>query len=304
MPSVRTPDDSTHTALAARAARSTLAALVAVGTLSTPPSGVAAPSPTPAASPTSPTTPATAQAPQPASSGPLSADQLAWLLDELTRAPVVAGAPLQATLHYEGGPARAPQRSSRRFARDALGRTWQELGNPRAGGAYPMAAIADPRSGELMVLVHATRSVMRLQRGSGPTQASPASAPARTRAATLAPPPWHAATPSPVANAAAAEALGTRTLQGLNALGQRSTSATGVRIERWTSPQLQLDLEVRTTAPDGQQARYWLSGVSLGEPPAALFEPPAGYRAQAADAPAATAGKTPLGPPVYQPAGR
>jgi hypothetical protein len=75
------------------------------------------------------------------------------------------------------------------------------------------------------------------------------------------------------------ESLGTRHVEGIRTVGRRVTNSRHESTdEQWASPELQLVLYSRHSLPHrGQELEYRLKNISRTEPPAAMFELPAGY---------------------------
>jgi hypothetical protein len=99
------------------------------------------------------------------------------------------------------------------------------------------------------------------------------------------PAPEFANSPDPVKT----EALGTQVIEGVEAVGTRSTMTipTGrigndrplkIVSERWYSPELQIVVLSKHSDPFAGENVYRLTGISRAEPPLTLFEVPADYR--------------------------
>ena len=78
------------------------------------------------------------------------------------------------------------------------------------------------------------------------------------------------------------DSLGNRHFEGLMAVGRLVTNRRHQTIdEQWASPELRLILYSRhTLSSTGLELEYRLKNVSRAEPPAAVFELPAGYAKQ------------------------
>jgi hypothetical protein len=86
------------------------------------------------------------------------------------------------------------------------------------------------------------------------------------------------------------ESLGTRTIEGVNCEGERSTSTIQVGAigndrpivsvnERWYSPELKVTVMTSKSDPRTGTEEFKLTNVRRGEPDPALFQVPAGYQA-------------------------
>jgi hypothetical protein len=82
-----------------------------------------------------------------------------------------------------------------------------------------------------------------------------------------------------VRNEGEVESLGSRQIEGLAAVGRVVTNARHQSIdEQWASPELRLVLYSHHTLPlRGLELEWRLKDISRAEPPAAVFELPAGY---------------------------
>jgi hypothetical protein len=152
--------------------------------------------------------------------------------------------------------------------RDSEGRTRREMD----GHAF----IDDPVAGTGYVLDAETKTAMR--RPPFPSR-RPADAPAPSREA------------SPARDKPGAEesvALGTRTIEGLDAVGTRNTlTIPAGRIgnerpilvvsERWYAPELQAVVVSSHNDPRSGRDTLRLTGITRGEPDKSLFEVPEGY---------------------------
>lgn len=87
------------------------------------------------------------------------------------------------------------------------------------------------------------------------------------------------------------EDLGARTIEGINALGTRSTTILPaaafhaerdieLTFERWRSEELQLDLERIRKDPRGGETTYRLTDINRSEPLPSLFEPPPDFQVE------------------------
>lgn len=85
------------------------------------------------------------------------------------------------------------------------------------------------------------------------------------------------------------EPLGQKAIAGVQVRGMlfRTTIPAGIwsrrrdvhlTYERWVSPELQLEVSGRTEDSEGEVVERRLTNISRAEPPAGLFEVPAGYR--------------------------
>ena len=82
--------------------------------------------------------------------------------------------------------------------------------------------------------------------------------------------------------------LGQRTLEGVNAVGERTTwtipagqigNERPIEIVRevWTSPELKITLQSRDADPRSGEVRYQVTQLRRGEPSAALMQVPVDY---------------------------
>lgn len=95
----------------------------------------------------------------------------------------------------------------------------------------------------------------------------------------------------------ATESLGTKTIEGLEAVGTRSTSTIPVGSigndknivisqETWYSPDFKLILQSTMDDPRFGQTTYSLTSIERGEPDPSLFQVPAGYKVDKVSVPA------------------
>jgi len=194
------------------------------------------------------------------------------------------------------------------IARDSRGRTRREeeialVGPFAAAGATPrLVTILDPDSGVTYTLDEDQQIAFRNRAAEGPfagklveLQKSMQARVAKKgvtvdkKSITINP------TRQPAADAAAAkpvtESLGSRSIEGINAQGTRTTTtipagAIGnvlpidIVSERWFSPELQMPVLIRRNDPRSGETIYRLINVVRAEPPDALFTVPAGYEIQ------------------------
>lgn len=73
--------------------------------------------------------------------------------------------------------------------------------------------------------------------------------------------------------------LGERQIGEVETIGSRVTNASGYSQEKWYSPEIDFDVESNVYRPEGPvDTETHVEGIKRGEPDAALFEIPAGYR--------------------------
>ena len=161
-------------------------------------------------------------------------------------APVVTGAPYAADelQEYTEPGATSPIRSSviGHFVRDSQGRTRSTVAYKPA--PYWLTEIFDPIAGVAILLDEDAKIAHRMT-------VEPA---------------------APAISSPAGESLGTRVIDGVTAEGQRSNGR--LVIETWTSPELKLELESRSS--NGYSSR--LTNLTRQEPDPSLFRPPSDYR--------------------------
>jgi hypothetical protein len=189
----------------------------------------------------------------------------------------VKGAPYSATAITESvqtlsNGARITRSTTASVYRDGEGRTRTEqtLGaigpySP-AGEAPQMTFIQDPIAGVHYVLDPRSKTAQKMKDWNGPRPENrpPSSSEAKT------------------------EALGTRTIEGVQAEGTRSTITIpagkigndrpiDIVSERWYSPDLQVVVLSKHTDPRMGEHTYRLTGINRSEPTRSLFEVPADY---------------------------
>lgn len=142
---------------------------------------------------------------------------------------------------------------------------------PIEGRPKELIFINDPVGGAHYVLDVQDRSARKLPFRDSPPPSGP--------------PPEFADSPDPVTT----EALGKQVIEGVEAVGTRSTTTIPVgRIgndrplkivsERWYSPELQIVVLSKHSDPFAGENVYRLTGISREEPPMTLFEVPADYQ--------------------------
>ena len=228
------------------------------------------------------------------------AQTLDFLSHDTPVGPVVTGAPYSGegvtTLKlklFDG--TRIERKVTARFYRDSAGRIRREqtimgLGALNPSDESPMVVtIVDPVAGVIYALNPGSRSAHRIaidKRALAGEPPPPPPPPAGGAIGPGAPPP-----PPPPPNE---EALGSRQIEGLIALGRRTrrTIPAGqigndrpieITDERWQSPDLKALLLSRHHDPRTGDVEYRLTNITRAEPPAELFAVPSGYTI--ADAP-------------------
>jgi hypothetical protein len=223
-----------------------------------------------------------------------------FLGKEAALGPIVRGAPYSAdavtTLtHTLGDGTRIERTMAAKLYRDSAGRIRREqtvLGlaslSP-SSDAEVLITIVDPVAGMTHVLDPRTGTARRMAidrrmlGGAPPPPPSPPGRPARGIDDAAAPPPPPPAPPRPEE-----EALGTAVIAGIKVSGRRSRTtipaghigndrAIEISDERWNSPELRLLAQSRHSDPRTGVIEYRLVNISRVEPPAELFEVPAGY---------------------------
>jgi hypothetical protein len=219
----------------------------------------------------------------------------------------VKGAPYSANAVYETNQAladgnRIHRTTTVRIYRDGEGRTRREqsfsaLAPPAPASVAEAVFIMDPVAGVNYVLDQQRRTVHKSATGKRPTRHEPGGSPSdAVRRPAPAPdiaglphdrkakPAGHTASTSNVKK----EDLGTRTIEGVQALGSRTVTTIPageignerpieIVSERWYSPDLQVVVLSRHNDPRMGEITYRLTSVSRTEPPHSLFEPPADY---------------------------
>ena len=163
-----------------------------------------------------------------------------------------------------------------------------------ANDSAQLVTIVDPVSGVIWTLQTADHTARRLRAGSRmrragepgmmPPPPPPPPPPGEGSARPGAPP-----LPPPPPQKPRIESLGTRTIEGLTATGEKSTlvipaGAVGndrpieITEERWQSPELRVLLYSRRHDPRTGDIEYRLSKITRDEPSADLFVVPADYR--------------------------
>ncbi|MGH9574835.1 MAG: hypothetical protein ACRD40_15065 [Candidatus Acidiferrales bacterium] len=201
----------------------------------------------------------------------------------------VTGAPFTADVSTESVQAlpdgnRIDNKTTGTIARDSSGRTRRDLTLPLIGaystsgnssGPAHAVVITDPVAGVSYVLndsrkdareMHLPNNLFRRNAGDrGPNSSTRANPPN-----------------------VATESLGTQLIGGISAEGTRTTrtipagqigneKAIAVTVERWYSPDLQMDILVKRNDPRGGTTVFQLTNVVRSEPDAALFQVPSDY---------------------------
>ncbi len=191
--------------------------------------------------------------------------------------PTVKGAPYSATAITEAvqtlaNGTRISRKTTASVYRDSDGRTRREqtFGSigpfPAAGEAPRMTFIEDPVAGDQYVLDARTRTAQKMKTRNGP------------------PPRNH----PPSSSQAKTEPLGTKTIEGVEAQGTRSTltipagqigndQPLEIVSERWYSRELQVIVLSKHTDPRMGEHVYRLTNISRSEPAKSLFDVAADY---------------------------
>jgi hypothetical protein len=204
--------------------------------------------------------------------------------DSQPRVQQVTGKPYSALAVSE----RAPQRSSSMRYRDSQGRDRREevLSNGQTA-----IYITDPVAGFRYVLMPASRTATRTalaspainpvdSGSSGRVTISIEGLPMKDASPIEIPalPGQRTVTAMPGAQM---EDLGVKTIEGLQAEGKRVTTpipgGQSTVSETWYSPELQVNLVVKTSDPGTGESSYRLTNIKRAEPPASVFQVPAGY---------------------------
>ncbi len=201
----------------------------------------------------------------------------------VTGAPFTADVSTETTQILPDGN-RIDNKTSGTIARDSSGRTRRDLTLPLIGGystsgsgGAPAHAIVinDPVAGVSYVLNDNHKEAREMRqpgnffRGNGGIR-SPNSAPSAN---------------SPNVTT---ESLGTQLIGGISADGTRTTrtipagqigneKAIAVTVERWYSPDLQMDILIKRNDPRGGSTVFQLTNVVRSEPDASLFQVPSDY---------------------------
>jgi hypothetical protein len=219
---------------------------------------------------------------------------------EAAREPVVRGAPYQGdgtttikTVLYDG--TRIERVVNAKIYRDSAGRVRREQTVVGLAALDPtqdtteVVVIYDPTVGAVWTLNPSSRTAYKiLEQGSrlrvtAPPPPPPPPPPGMGNARPGAPPP-----PPPAPSRPVEESLGTRDIEGLAAMGVKSTLTipTGqvgndrpivITEERWQSTELGVVLYSRRRDPRTSDVEYRLSNVVRAEPPADLFSVPSDY---------------------------
>ena len=205
----------------------------------------------------------------------------------VTGAPYTAEAVTDTTQVLADGN-RIERRTTATIARDSRGRIRREQQTLPLGGLVvespaPLVTISDPHSGTHMTLDAQRRVAVRVN---GPRLVVSAAgdddaARPRLRAGS--------ARAVGVPEGVRTEPLGERVIEGVRSEGVRTTFTIGANAignqspitvvsERWYSPELQVVVLTQRTDPRFGETVYRLRTIVRAEPPAHLFEVPAGYR--------------------------
>ena len=193
--------------------------------------------------------------------------------------PPVKGAPYSATVTTESvqtlaNGTRINRKTTASVYRDSEGRTRREqtfgsIGNLRASGDAPqMTFIEDPVAGVRYVLDARNHTAQKMTIGGGPPP----------------PPKNHPPSSAQVKT----ESLGTKTIEGVEAQGTRSTvtipagqigndQPVEIISERWYSPDLQVVVFSKHSDPLIGEHTYRLTNISRNEPAKTLFDVPGDY---------------------------
>jgi len=175
------------------------------------------------------------------------------------------------------------RKTTGKFARDSQGRTRRELTLPAIGGFATSndgngpargVIIRDPVAGVSYILNVNLKQARELKLPPGSFQRSPVG----RRGGSLQENSPNVSTQS----------LGTQMIGGISAEGTRTvrTIPAGqignakpieISVERWYSPDLQMDVLIKRNDPRGGQTVFQLSNIVRGEPDASLFQIPPDY---------------------------
>lgn len=242
------------------------------------------------------------------------------LANDVLSGPVVTDAPFSAdatttvTQVLSDG-TRIEQNTTARYYRDRAGRVRREqtilgLGALNAGANLQTITIdPDPGDGTAYTLDPSTRSARRVPRLALPLNGNVVMAYRSTsnevivQGRATAPLFTSAIATTAMATAANEESLGTRQIEGVRALGRKTTTVIPVgqigndrpievTDERWESPELRMLLYSRNSDPRTGVVEYRLTNINRADPPADLFTIPSDY----------TISQSPLPPPPPPPA--
>ncbi|HLG56322.1 MAG TPA: hypothetical protein VI485_13385 [Vicinamibacterales bacterium] len=209
--------------------------------------------------------------------------------------PVVRNAPYSAdavttVTQALGDGTRIEQSVTARFYRDSEGRVRREQ-TIIGLAAQPQTTITIsllPDDGSAYMLDPATRTARRVPRlGALFVRTTGQGFSVREQFAFVASPSW--VTPVSVGgDRATEESLGTKQIDGVKAIGRRTTStipvgqigndrAIEITDERWESPELRLLVRSRHHDPRSGDVEYQLTNINRAEPPADLFMVPPDY---------------------------
>jgi hypothetical protein len=210
--------------------------------------------------------------------------------------PVVTDAPFSAdatttVTQILGDGTRIEQTTNARFYRDRAGRVRREqtilgLGALAGGTMQTITIDPDPGDGTAYTLDPATRTARRV-----PRLAIPLAGNMMVRTTTNTVIVQGRSGASPIAGMGVSpteEILGARQLEGVRALGRKTTTVipTGqigndrpieITDERWESPELRMLLYSRNSDPRTGVVEYRLTNINRAEPPADLFTIPSDY---------------------------
>jgi hypothetical protein len=208
----------------------------------------------------------------------------------VTDAPFSADATTTVTQVLSDG-TRIEQTTTSRFYRDRVGRVRREqtilgLGALNAGGNQQTITVdPDPGDGTAYTLDPMTRTARRVPR----MAISNGIVALRTATGALVQTAGRTGgRGAPGVSRSAEESLGARQLEGVKALGRKTTTIipTGqigndrpieITDERWESPELRMLVYSRNSDPRTGVVEYRLTNISRAEPPADLFMIPADY---------------------------
>ncbi|HYX51900.1 MAG TPA: hypothetical protein VE783_00495 [Candidatus Limnocylindrales bacterium] len=191
----------------------------------------------------------------------------------------IAGVPFSAdmvkeTIKILPDGSQVPVITKGKLFRDPDGRTRTEVEIATAGGVLQRVTIVDPVQRIIISLDAMARTALVTPMPATASTVAPAKVSAAVRKAR---------------NASGTEPLGVQSMESFEVTGSRRTlpAAAGgsanhmgkSTVEAWFSPELKIELEVRTVEPGASDTVTRLQNIVTASPDAALFQVPADYKA-------------------------